>query len=618
MTKFTRGLKRRANAAEFTQLGVILTEGMQALQLEVAVDTWAKEDALDRVEDLEHMVDMMERMERNRTDNHAEVMGVLKALRNDERVELTGWVEIDYGTNLDFEGSNILGSGAFGEVRMAKWNGVNVAVKRLIVHGIHSDTVRALRKEIRFHSSLRFDHVVQLYAASTIPPHLCLVTELASRGSLWEYLHSTSEPLSHALQTAFLYDIARGMLFLHTKGVLHRDLKSANVLVFENRRLKLCDFGLSKIKTESSNRSKRGAVGTAQWMSPEEMDESPANELSDVYSFGVVCFEVATQMEPFKGLKQTQVTRAVADKGKRPEIPEGASASPDVVPLMEQCWKQDPADRPDGFGPVVRALASVVSRVGDPRIHNAASANVTPSSGAKRGGTAPTFGGGGGVDAPLSWPDPSSRPAGANSGSISDERNGLPSVFSSGRDVGALEGGLSSSAVKAKSPDSERVSAPFAGLRSKRLPPSSGGGIGRFKKLTKMFGQMLRAKDKLNEEERQHEPPLAGRMYHSDDLEVAKDVLDKADGLREQGKYTEADPLYLRVIEIGEKKLGPDHPDLATWLNNRAGLLYAQGKYTEGEPLYARSHAILEKVFGPEHPNVASSLNNRAGLLRIQ
>ncbi|CAM9372533.1 unnamed protein product [Ectocarpus sp. 8 AP-2014] len=95
-TKFNRGLKRRANAAEFTQLGVILTEGMRALQLEVAVDTWAKEDASDRLENLEHMVDMMERMERNRTDNHAEVMGVLKALRNDERVELTGWVEIDY------------------------------------------------------------------------------------------------------------------------------------------------------------------------------------------------------------------------------------------------------------------------------------------------------------------------------------------------------------------------------------------------------------------------------------------------------------------------------------------------------------------------------------------
>ncbi|CAM9666895.1 unnamed protein product, partial [Ectocarpus sp. 6 AP-2014] len=142
----------------------------------------------------------------------------------------------------------------------------------------------------------------------------------------------------------------------------------------------------------------------------------------------------------------------------------------------------------------VRELASA-------SIRSAASANVTPSSGAKRGGTAPTVGGGGGVDAPSSWPDPSFRPGGANSGSISGQRNGLPSVFGSGRDVGALEGGVSWSAVKEKFPDSERISAPFAGLQSKRLPPSSGAGICRFKKLTKMFGRMLRAKDKHKEQE---------------------------------------------------------------------------------------------------------------------
>ena len=192
-------------------------------------------------------------------------------------------MEVDYDTDLDFECSRILGSGAFGQVRTARWNGAAVAVKHLLVHGLHDESVRALRKEVRLHSSLHFDHVVQLYAASTIPPHLCLIVELASGGSLWDYLHSASEPLPHALQTAFVYDIARGMSFLHTKGVLHRDLKSANVLVFDSHRLKLCDFGLSKIKAESSSRSKRGAVGTAAWMSPEEMDESPANELTDVY-----------------------------------------------------------------------------------------------------------------------------------------------------------------------------------------------------------------------------------------------------------------------------------------------------------------------------------------------
>ncbi|CAN0045546.1 unnamed protein product, partial [Ectocarpus sp. 12 AP-2014] len=622
-TKFNRALKRKANADKFTQLGVILTEGMQALQLDVAVDTWAKEDASDRLEDLEHMVDMMEGMERNRTDNHAEVMGVLKALRNDERAELTGWVEIDYGTDLDFEGSNILGSGAFGAVCTAKWNGVNVAVKQLQVHGVHSDTVRALRKEIRLHSCLRFDHVVQLYAASTISPYLCLVIELASGGSLWNYLHSSSEPLSHALQTAFLYDIARGMSFLHSKGVLHRDLKSANVLVFENRRLKLCDFGLSKIKTESSSRSKRGAVGTAQWMSPEEMDESPANELTDVYSFGIVCFEVATQMQPFKGLKQTQVTRAVADKGKRPQIPEGASASPDVVPLMEQCWKQDPADRPDGFRPVVRALASVVSRFGDPRVRSVTAVDVTPSLGAKAGATATAFCGGGSVDAPSKESDPKEHSTGVDPESISTARSELPSsMFSSGRDVAVLDGAVSQSAIEEEVvPDAERVYAPFADLpiASKSLPPSSGAGSGRIKELTKTCRRKFKTKDQHEEDERLHEPPLADdKMYDSDDLDIAKDLRSQADRLTEQGKYADADPLYLQAIEIQAKILGPEHQDLATTLNNLAALLEIQGKYVEAEPLYGRATAIWEEALGADHPTVATVLNNRAGLLLSQ
>ncbi|CAM9860173.1 unnamed protein product, partial [Sphacelaria rigidula] len=240
----------------------------------------------------------------------------------------------------------LLGSGGFGEVRTAKWNGADVAVKKLLSSGLQRHHIRALREEIRLHSSLQHDFVTPLYAASTILPHLCLVVELASGGSLQQYLHSTSEPLTHGLQTALLYDVARGMSFLHVNGILHRDLKSANVLMFANGRLKLCDFGLSKTKTDLSSRSIRGAVGTTQWMSPEEMDDSPANELTDVYSFGVLCFEVATRTEPFKGKRPAQVIGAVLCRGERPQIPEWASASPDVVPLMKQCWSQDPAKRP--------------------------------------------------------------------------------------------------------------------------------------------------------------------------------------------------------------------------------------------------------------------------------
>ncbi|CAN0549267.1 unnamed protein product, partial [Ectocarpus sp. 8 AP-2014] len=84
------------------------------------------------------------------------------------------------------------------------------------------------------------------------------------------------------------------------------------------------------------------------------------------------------------------------------------------------------------------------------------------------------------------------------------------------------------------------------------------------------------------------------------------------------GKYDDAEPLYVRAIAIGEKTLGPEHPDLAVCLDNLAGLLYEQGKYDEADPLYLRAIEIGEKTLGPDHPDLATRLNNRAGLLEDQ
>jgi tetratricopeptide (TPR) repeat protein len=85
-----------------------------------------------------------------------------------------------------------------------------------------------------------------------------------------------------------------------------------------------------------------------------------------------------------------------------------------------------------------------------------------------------------------------------------------------------------------------------------------------------------------------------------------------------QGKYEEAEPLYLRSLAILEKQLGENHPNVATSLNNLAALYKTQEKYKEAEPLYLRSLAILEKQLGENHPDVATSLNNLAILYRVQ
>ena len=103
------------------------------------------------------------------------------------------------------------------------------------------------------------------------------------------------------------------------------------------------------------------------------------------------------------------------------------------------------------------------------------------------------------------------------------------------------------------------------------------------------------------------------------DSQAAGDLLGKLGRyLYDRGLYEEAEPLYQRSLAIEEKALGPDHPDVATTLNNLARLYKSRGRYEEAEPLYQRSLAITEKALGPDHPSVAITLNNLAELYKSQ
>ena len=97
-------------------------------------------------------------------------------------------------------------------------------------------------------------------------------------------------------------------------------------------------------------------------------------------------------------------------------------------------------------------------------------------------------------------------------------------------------------------------------------------------------------------------------------LEEAKKLEREATQLYQQGKYDEAIPLVQKILEIREKALGPDHPDVAASLNNLAELYRNQGNYAEAETLFQQSLAIVEKAFGPDHPLAAGILINLAEL----
>ena len=99
-----------------------------------------------------------------------------------------------------------------------------------------------------------------------------------------------------------------------------------------------------------------------------------------------------------------------------------------------------------------------------------------------------------------------------------------------------------------------------------------------------------------------------------DHPDVATLINDVAEQYRKQGRYAEAEPLHMRSLAIRERALGPDHPDVGTSLNSIAELYVARGRYAEAEPLFQRSLAIRERALGPDHPEVALALNNLAVL----
>ncbi|KAK9158797.1 hypothetical protein Scep_005371 [Stephania cephalantha] len=215
----------------------------------------------------------------------------------------------------------------------------DVAVKILMEQDIHPIHFKEFLREVALMKRLRHPNIVLFMGAVTKPPNLSIVTEYLSRGSLYRLLHKSGvrEMLDMRRRLSMAYDVANGMNYLHRRNppIVHRDLKSPNLLVDMKYTVKVCDFGLSRLK-ENTFLSSKSAAGTPEWMAPEVLRDEPSNEKSDIYSFGVILWELVTMQLPWSNLTQAQVVFAVGFKNKRLEIPR--NINPQVVALIEACW----------------------------------------------------------------------------------------------------------------------------------------------------------------------------------------------------------------------------------------------------------------------------------------
>ncbi|KNC49407.1 TKL protein kinase [Thecamonas trahens ATCC 50062] len=242
-----------------------------------------------------------------------------------------------------------VGRGGFGLVERGVWRGMAVAIKTLDA-SLASDPHAAaeFEDEVWLLSQAQHPNVVRFVGACA--ERLVLVTEFCGRGSLWDVLHEQPISLSWGYRLLFAAGAAAGILYLHDHAsprIIHRDVKSLNLLVTDKWCIKVADFGLARVKTRHAVLTGR-RIGSFQWMAPELFEAgTPYTEAVDVYGFGVVLWELATRHIPFEGLAPIDAIELIVS-GARPPLDPQASAywPPGLADLIALCWHPDPASRP--------------------------------------------------------------------------------------------------------------------------------------------------------------------------------------------------------------------------------------------------------------------------------
>lgn len=163
--------------------------------------------------------------------------------------------------------------------------------------------------------------------------------------------------------------VAEGLDYAHSKGVVHRDVKPANILITQERRVKLTDFGIARLDA-SSLTTEGQLLGTPNYMAPEQIQGQPTDHRADVFSLGVVLYEMLTGEKPFKGENVTVVThRIVYDDYTAPEEHLGHQPPP-LLDVLRRALAKDPDERFDSVREMAEALGSAVAEIrGEERLN---------------------------------------------------------------------------------------------------------------------------------------------------------------------------------------------------------------------------------------------------------
>ena len=286
-----------------------------------------------------------------------------------------------------------LGAGGMGEVYRAfdERLGRQVALKLIPPGRRNTEQRERLRREARASARLNHPAVVQVYDILETAEADCIVMELVEGRTLAAIVQEGPLPLARALGLA--NEIASALAEAHARGIVHRDLKTENVIVTPAGRAKVLDFGLAKELGEEASLTAEGAViGTCRSMSPEQAEGLPVDHRSDLFSLGVLLYEMVTGRSPFLASAPAATLNRVVNHRHRPARQRDAAVPADLSDLIDRLLEKRPDHRPEGAVEVLAAISAIeagatptaVAAPAQPTLVETPRATALPGSGERR------------------------------------------------------------------------------------------------------------------------------------------------------------------------------------------------------------------------------------------
>ena len=254
-----------------------------------------------------------------------------------------------------------IGGGGMAIVYLAKdlFLDRDVAVKVLRDEFVESDEfIRRFHKEAKAVASLNHQNIVSVYDFDASSTPIYLVMEYVEGKTLKEKILDEGH-LSEQMTIQIATQIANGLALAHSNKIIHKDIKSQNILIDVNNLVKITDFGIAQILSNSTITHNKGILGSAHYFSPEQARGEMVTYKSDIYSLGVVMYEMLTGELPFTG--DNPVTVALKHIQEKPLPPSAinSSVTPEMEAVVLKCLSKHPDARFDSMESLLKALNGI-------------------------------------------------------------------------------------------------------------------------------------------------------------------------------------------------------------------------------------------------------------------